>query len=87
MTRRFGFALAGFALGLFGIGGCQEVPKRPAIRAPKEDFHTPPNGLFKDQIEYPKDLLNNVSPRRKKDDDLMPQPTGPIGGAMGAMPQ
>lgn len=67
--------------------GCQETPKRAVIRPPKEDFHTPPDGLFRDRIEYPNDLLNQVAPRRKTDEDRFTPPAGPLNNGIGAMPQ
>jgi hypothetical protein len=87
MKRRVWVIVTSLGLTSVAAWGCQETPKRPVIRPPKEDFHAPPEGLFKDRIEYPKDLLNQVTPRRKKDEDPFAQPAGPVGGAMGAMPQ
>ncbi len=79
--------IAGISLAGLFVGGCQETPRRVVIRPPKEDFHTPPDGLFKDRIEYPNDLLNQVAPRRKNDEDRFTPPAGPLNSAMGAMPQ
>jgi hypothetical protein len=69
-----------------GIGclaglGCAETPKRAMIKPPKEEFHVPPANMFREPPQYPKEMLNNVEPRRPKsdDDDKLPPP-GPGNG-------
>src|SRR5262249_36139235 len=80
--------LACLGAGVLAAVGCHEAPKRARIRLPKEDFHKPPDDLFKGPVKYPDEVLNNVKPRGPKDDKNGP-PGGwdnmPTGGSMSSM--
>ncbi len=67
MQRWLG-VLACLGAGLFAAVGCNEAPKRGRISLPKEDFHKPPDDLFKGPVKYPDEVLNNVKPRCPKED-------------------
>ena len=88
--RRLLGVLACLGAGCLAAFGCSEAPKRARINLPKEDFHHPPDNLFKDPVKYPDEVLNNVKPRGPKDPNGGPPQgwdnTGPtMGGAgMGA---
>jgi len=74
---RTGYALL-LGAGLLGVGilGCVDKPKRPTITPPREEFHVPEDSLFRSPPKYPDELLNNVMPRRSKDDDNKMPPPG-----------
>jgi hypothetical protein len=67
--RRAWKLLSWLSICCLGLGCMHTSPKRPEIKPPKEEFHVPPEGLFKEPVKYPEGMLNHVQPRRPKDDD------------------
>lgn len=85
MRMRLAIAVTFCGLGGLATLGCVDKPKRPTIVPPKEEFHVPPEHLFRGPVQYPKEMLNNVQPRRPKDDEKFVPPASMNGGGGGGM--
>jgi hypothetical protein len=73
---------------VLGAAGCAVYQPYSDLR-PKgpEEYKLPPEGLYTGEPTYPKELLNQYSPRKEKEESegLPPTQTGRM-GAMGGRP-
>jgi hypothetical protein len=89
MRRARKWWLAGLVLGAIGCANREYSDLRPNR---PEEYKLPPDGMYTGDVTYPKETLNQFSPRKDKDSLDAPAPAqsgrmpGGMGGAMGARP-